>query len=100
MEVAMRYTGSIAVMLAFALHPGWAVAGEPAARPGVVPEFGKIDSNGDGKISQQELNAAGMDDLAFRAMDINGDESLSAEEYTRRKALEEQTAGASGRQPK
>lgn len=95
----MKYTGSIAVMLALALHPGWVVAGEYVAQPGALPEFGKIDSNGDGAVSQQELIAAGMDDLAFRAMDINGDGSLSAEEYARRQALEGQPAGA-GRQPK
>lgn len=95
----MRYTGSIALMLAVALQPGWMVDVKAAAHPGEMPEFGKIDSNGDGNISQEELIAAGMDDLAFRAMDINGDGSLSVEEYARRQALEEQPAKVSGGNP-
>ncbi len=87
----MRYSCSIAVMLTLALHQGWAFAGESVDPPGVKQlDFGRIDSNGDGAISQQELIAAGLDDLAFRAMDIDGDGRLDAEEYARRQALEDE----------
>lgn len=99
----MRFTASISIMLAFALHPGMADAREAAGQAAVSTvktEFGKIDTSGDGNISLPELIASGMDDLAFRAMDINGDGSLSADEYARRQALDGQPAGAPAKPPK
>ncbi len=84
---------SHAGLLALALAAGTALAADtPATGPAPSAAFGKVDSNRNGTISLEELIAAGMDDLAFRAMDINGDGGVSAEEYAQRRATEQEEA--------
>ena len=63
------------------LATGTALA-EPAAKaaPVTLKDF---DSNGDGKVSEEEFRAVGGSDLEFRKADANGDNMLSSEEFAK-----------------
>lgn len=43
--------------------------------------FKDYDTNKDGYLSLDEFKARGMDDLNFRAADINGDERVEPDEF-------------------
>lgn len=47
-------------------------------------DFKTYDSNGDGKISQQEYQAQGGSEGTFRMIDANGDGSLSHDEFVKK----------------
>ncbi|MBC2729957.1 EF-hand domain-containing protein [Thiobacillus sp.] len=47
-------------------------------------DFKTYDSNGDGKISQQEYQAQGGSEGTFRMIDVNGDGSLSHDEFVKK----------------
>lgn len=47
-------------------------------------DFKTYDSNGDGKISQQEYQAQGGSEGTFRMIDANGDGGLSHDEYVKK----------------
>ena len=53
---------------------------EPAAKA-APPSFKDYDSNGDGKVSQEEFRILGGNELAFRQADANRDGELSREEF-------------------
>ncbi len=90
MTNVLSHAGLLALAL---LAAGSAVATDaPVTGPAPSAAFGKVDGNHNGTISLEELIAAGMDDLAFRAMDINGDGGISSEEYAQRRATEKEEA--------
>lgn len=47
-------------------------------------DFKTYDSNGDGKISQQEYQAQGGSEGTFRMIDANGDGGLSHDEFVKK----------------
>lgn len=55
-----------------------ALAASPAA------DFKTYDSNGDGKISQQEYRAQGGSEGTFSMIDANGDGGLSHDEFVKK----------------
>ena len=60
--------------------PAWATASAPARKVAVAPcFFEKYDTNNDGQISKDEINAVRADQL--KKFDTNGDGVLSLEEY-------------------
>ena len=61
------------------------VLAEPAAKTAPIT-LKDYDSNGDGKISEEEFRALGGSDLAFRKADANGDNMLSGEEFAKASA--------------
>jgi hypothetical protein len=85
----MRYPLTLAGALLLAILAVPVSAEEPAASAG-TPTFGQVDHNHDSTLSLKEMRDVGMDDLAFRAMDLNGDGNISREEYARYRALQRQ----------
>lgn len=57
-----------------------ATAATSAVAQSTAVDFKTLDGNGDGKISKEEYKAQGGQDDAFRQSDVDGDNSLSAEE--------------------
>ena len=57
---------------------GTALAEPAKAAP---PSFKDYDSNGDGKVSQEEFRILGGNELAFRQADADRDNHLSSEEF-------------------
>jgi hypothetical protein len=53
---------------------------EPPAKA-APPSFKDYDSNGDGKVSQEEFRLLGGNELAFRQADADRDNNLSSEEF-------------------
>jgi hypothetical protein len=97
MEVAMAYASLGVALLFLAWQAGSAAADTPLPHPDPEPAFERVDRNHDGELSLEELIAAGMDDIAFRAMDSNGDNHVSPKEYARHRALKTQPPGPGAR---
>lgn len=53
----------------------------PMDMSGLKQDFRKLDKDGNGTLSLKEFRAAGMDDLAFKAADANGDGRVDQEEF-------------------
>lgn len=61
-----------------------AAASASALAASTAADFKAYDSNGDGKISQQEYQAEGGSEGTFRMIDANGDGSLSHDEFVKK----------------
>lgn len=91
-----------ALLLGAAILPAY--SGDPKAAPEPGASFKDYDANRDGYLSVKEFKAKGLDDLAFKAADINGDEQVEPGEfdkYLTKKATDQpkSESGATG-QPK
>lgn len=83
--------GLAALLVGVAAAPGYAAdeAAAPAKDKSGKPTAGfkDCDTNKDGFLSLEEFEAKGLDNLAFKAADINGDNRVDPDEYaTYRKA--------------
>ena len=57
--------------------------GQPAARDyGPRPDFGALDTDGDGSIDMSEARAYGLLDVDFDHADGNGNGGISSREYS------------------
>lgn len=90
MEISKRATtaqGLLAVLListALSGTPaGAADYGEQQGQTKLKQDFKTLDKNKDGYLSMEEFKAAGMDDLAFNAADMNGDGRIDPDEYAK-----------------
>jgi Ca2+-binding EF-hand superfamily protein len=82
----MKHLNRTVLSLTLAAALGAAAAGTALAEPvakAASPSFKDYDSNGDGKVSQEEFRALGGDDQAFRKADANRDNQLSSEEFAK-----------------
>jgi Ca2+-binding EF-hand superfamily protein len=87
----MKHLNRTVLSLTLAAALGAAAAGTALAEPvakAASPSFKDYDSNGDGKVSQEEFRALGGDEQAFRKADANRDNQLSSEEFTKVSANE------------
>lgn len=85
-----------ALLLGVAMLPAY------ASEAGV--SFKEVDADKNGFLSLDEFKDKGMDDLAFRAADINGDGQVDPDEYdkylTRKAGEQASPASGSGGQAK
>jgi hypothetical protein len=92
-EITMKHLNrtvlSLTLAAALSAAAGSALA-EPVAKA-ASPSFKDYDSNGDGKVSQEEFRALGGDEQAFRKADANRDNQLSSDEFTKASASENRT---------
>lgn len=83
-------TGAFAQAPGTGSEPGGGpgAGGSPGAGPGAAPSrerqertFDVLDQNGDGKLSQEEAEAAGLSSTAFDSLDKDGNGELSKDEF-------------------
>lgn len=82
----MKHLNRNVLGLTLAAALGAVAAGTALAEPmakAASPSFKDYDSNGDGKVSQEEFRALGGDDQAFSKADANRDNQLSSEEFAK-----------------
>jgi len=82
-EIAMKYIHYRLTTLTLASVLG-AAAATSALAASTAADFKTYDSNGDGKISQQEYQAQGGNEGMFRMIDANGNGSLSHDEFVKK----------------
>jgi len=70
-------------LLGLALQPAYAAESAPPAQAASVASlsFKTLDTDKDGYLSMKEFTAKGLDDLAFRAADIDSDGRVDPGEY-------------------
>jgi hypothetical protein len=93
-EITMKHLNRTVLSLTLAAALSAAAAGSALAEPvakAASPSFKDYDSNGDGKVSQEEFRALGGDEQAFRKADANRDNQLSSDEFTKASASENRT---------
>jgi hypothetical protein len=93
--VNTRFTKVVALAACAAVMI-WAANGIAAEKSEAKPDFKKMDKNGDAKISATEFDAyvatypeLGFTKAVFQKWDINSDGTVTLEEYTMYKPLEE-----------
>lgn len=90
----MKHLNRTVLSLTLAAALNAAAVGSALAEPvakAASPSFKDYDSNGDGKVSQEEFRALGGDEQAFRKADANRDNQLSSEEFIKASASENRT---------
>jgi hypothetical protein len=76
-----RYWAVLLALLAGASCQATDMSRENPAVPGMDTEFRHYDADHDGYLSLPEFEAKGLDNLAFRAADLDGDNRLDPAEF-------------------
>lgn len=58
---------------------------EPQAMDIQGKDFSELDKDGDGQLTQSEATEAGLEPVAFEALDQNADDTVSQEEFEQAK---------------